>query len=318
MGLLKIAKKGADELVELAEGLLSTKEVVPKRSRKKVADMTPEEHEAHKAWQRENNLKKNLAKDPNYVPRGSPKRLLTPEEIEAQEAGRRARDAERKRAARNNPEKGEKLRSQARDSYQRNKDKRRAEQKVYYQENREAILKRNNEYYSDPEFKAKKSEYGKTYYQENKEARLAATKRRRGALKKEDPLALAEKEREYALRHREKDPVAWRASKAAQAAKRRTRAVTPPWANESEIDEIHSTASLIRQLTGEPWEVDHMIPYQGRKVTGFNHPDNLLIVPRAENRSKGASFAPGQEIPAGGVEQARRLLKQLQKAKEGS
>ena len=93
-------KKSASKYVD-ADG-----NVLPVRSRKKKADRTPEENDSHNLWQREDVRRRKMRADPNYVPRGSPKRLLSPEEIEAQEAGKRARDAERKRAARADPEKG--------------------------------------------------------------------------------------------------------------------------------------------------------------------------------------------------------------------
>jgi len=46
-------------------------------------------------------------------------------------------------------------------------------------------------------------------------------------------------------------------------------------------------------------------------VTGFNHPDNLLIVPREVNRAKGAKFEPGELPPRAGIRKARALLKKI-------
>jgi hypothetical protein len=130
-GIGDAAVAGIKGLRRAPDNLLNAKEVAPKRSRKKVSDMTPEEHEAHKAWQRQQHIQKNLAKNPNYVPRGSPKRLLTPEEIEAQIADRKARDAARKRSARADPVKGQVIRDQLRDSYKKNQGQRIADNALH-------------------------------------------------------------------------------------------------------------------------------------------------------------------------------------------
>ena len=308
MSLLVVIKKGA----KVVDGLLDdAAEVAPKRSRKKVADMTSEEHEAHKAWQRQQNMERKLAADPDYVPRSSPKRLLSPEEQRAMDDARRARDAARKRAARLDPEKGAKMRQQSRESVARHKDQRAEDNRIYREKNAGALKEKRDAKYQDSEYRVRVQQQQREYHERNKEARLAANRAQRAKRKAEDPEGEARRQREAHERYKAKDPVRWRAGKSAAGAKRRTRAVTPPHANVDQINEIHQIASEIRGLTQMPWEVDHVIPYQGKAVTGFNHPDNLLILPRAENRSKGARFEPGDLPPRAGIRNARALLKKL-------
>jgi hypothetical protein len=236
--------------------------VTPKRSRKKIADMTAEERDAHNAWQRQDRLERNKRNNPDHVPRGSPKRLLSPEEIEAQEAGRRARDAERKRAARKDPEKLERMREQSRRSHQNNIDERKLRQGEYRDANREKInQQKRDKYAEDPEFRIK--------------AKAHAAQKHAALLER-----------------------------------------SPEWRSPEKIDEIYKSADEATQITGVPHEVDHVIPLQGNKVSGLHHQDNLLVVPRRENRAKYNRFEPGDLPPRAGVRKSRAYLKKIRAAKE--
>lgn len=52
------------------------------------------------------------------------------------------------------------------------------------------------------------------------------------------------------------------------------------------IQEIYSLCSCRTQVTGIPHEVDHIIPLQGKNVSGLHVPSNLRIITRIENRRK--------------------------------
>ena len=65
----------------------------------------------------------------------------------------------------------------------------------------------------------------------------------------------------------------------------------PQWLTPEHIEEMRQTyaRSSLWATTGEPYEVDHVIPRDGNKVCGLHVPWNLQILPRAINRKKGTT-----------------------------
>ena len=61
---------------------------------------------------------------------------------------------------------------------------------------------------------------------------------------------------------------------------------TPSWANKDKIKEIYTQAQTLTRDTGIQHEVDHIIPLQGKLVSGLHVEDNLQILTRKENRAK--------------------------------
>lgn len=61
---------------------------------------------------------------------------------------------------------------------------------------------------------------------------------------------------------------------------------TPKWANLSRIEQIYVEAARLRAETGQHYEVDHVVPLQGRTVCGLHWEGNLQILLEAENISK--------------------------------
>jgi len=71
---------------------------------------------------------------------------------------------------------------------------------------------------------------------------------------------------------------------------RRKQKATPAWLNEeqkSKIRMMYWLASDLFAISGEPYEVDHIIPIKGKGVCGLHVPWNLQILPKDINRSKG-------------------------------
>lgn len=62
---------------------------------------------------------------------------------------------------------------------------------------------------------------------------------------------------------------------------------TPNWANHQKIQEFYDTADGLSMITGEFYEVDHIVPLISNVVCGLHSEHNLRVITRSENRSKG-------------------------------
>lgn len=62
---------------------------------------------------------------------------------------------------------------------------------------------------------------------------------------------------------------------------------TPPWAEMEAIADVYKEAARVTRETGVPHEVDHVLPLQGKLVSGLHVLANLQILERSMNRSKG-------------------------------
>lgn len=70
---------------------------------------------------------------------------------------------------------------------------------------------------------------------------------------------------------------------------RRDRAC-PPWIGEEErwmMKEAYELAKLREATVGGKWNVDHIVPLQGKIVSGLHVPWNLQVIPAITNRKKG-------------------------------
>lgn len=77
----------------------------------------------------------------------------------------------------------------------------------------------------------------------------------------------------------------------ANAAKRRAAQLfrTPKWLSKNDIDKIkliYKEATLKTKINNELWVVDHIIPLQGKIVSGLHVPDNLQLMRARDNESK--------------------------------
>jgi 5-methylcytosine-specific restriction endonuclease McrA len=74
------------------------------------------------------------------------------------------------------------------------------------------------------------------------------------------------------------------------ARQKRVKQATPKWADVSAIKEFYIDAQRLSKETGIPHEVDHVIPLQGKLVSGLHVPANLQILTESENTSKNNKF----------------------------
>lgn len=60
----------------------------------------------------------------------------------------------------------------------------------------------------------------------------------------------------------------------------------PAWANRKAIRRLYEDAALLTEKTGIPHHVDHIIPLQGRIVSGLHVETNLQVITASENIKK--------------------------------
>jgi hypothetical protein len=68
---------------------------------------------------------------------------------------------------------------------------------------------------------------------------------------------------------------------------------TPLWLSKSDLESIglrYKEAQAMTNLTGIKHTVDHIIPLQGKLVSGLHVPSNLCVIPDRVNYAKGNKF----------------------------
>lgn len=127
--------------------------------------------------------------------------------------------------------------------------------------------------YKDPE-QAKAAK--RRYYERNMEA----CKARAAAHKAKDPEKVKASKDEY----RASNPGLW----AAYCGKRRAvkKQATPRWADHEKIARLYELAAVLN-ADGCAFEVDHIVPLNSPLVCGLHVENNLQLLPKVGNRSKG-------------------------------
>tara|TARA_S200002703_G_C3748854_1_gene230378 strand:+ start:94 stop:717 length:624 start_codon:yes stop_codon:yes gene_type:complete len=140
--------------------------------------------------------------------------------------------------------------------------------KIYYQKNKEAIAKKRKLYNEQNKEKVKARR--KKYKEKNRDKILAQAKEYREKNKDRINKYISEWQKANRDKCRAKD------------AKRRARELQaiPKFANLNKIKEIYKNCPI-------GYEVDHIIPLQGKIVSGLHIETNLQYLPIKENRSKG-------------------------------
>lgn len=98
-----------------------------------------------------------------------------------------------------------------------------------------------------------------------------------------------EKIKESNNRRREKRPWLWTVGCSKRRAAKKQ--ATPAWANLEKIARIYELAAVLN-ADGCAFEVDHVVPLKSPLVCGLHVENNLQLLPKLHNRSKGNRHWP--------------------------
>jgi hypothetical protein len=126
---------------------------------------------------------------------------------------------------------------------------------------------------------------GRRYYHTHRDARVKAQKKTRAANKEK----YAERQKEW----RKNNMGYVLAANALRNANKLQR--TPKWLTKEDkkkISQLYKQARHLTETTGEQHHVDHIIPLQGKLVSGLHVPSNLQILHWKDNLSKHHKYVP--------------------------
>jgi hypothetical protein len=146
--------------------------------------------------------------------------------------------------------------------------------KKYYAENAEKIKPKVKEY-----------SYQK-YHSDIENQRLV--KREQAKKTRSDPIKLERINKGYRAKYRKNHKDLACAERALRRCREKQRTVS--WANLEKIKQLYREARKLTEETGVPHHVDHIIPLQGKLVSGLHVENNLRVIPAKENISKHNRF----------------------------
>jgi hypothetical protein len=75
-----------------------------------------------------------------------------------------------------------------------------------------------------------------------------------------------------------------------KAHKVRKQKACPAWADKKAIAAVYEEAARRSREEGQAFQVDHIVPLQGKRVSGLHVRHNLRVIPALENIKKGNRF----------------------------
>ena len=171
--------------------------------------------------------------------------------------------------------------------------------KDYYKKNKNRLSKLRKEYYSKN--KEKENAQSRQYKKDNPEKikNLAAEYYRKNRGK------ILRSARDYRKKNADKRSLSYkkwaeenREKLRAKDSNRRARKLnaTPPWLTEEHLLDIRSMYALadkMKKLCGLDYDVDHIVPLQGKNICGLHVPWNLQVLESGLNRAKYNKFDGG-------------------------
>lgn len=179
----------------------------------------------------------------------------------------------------------------------RHADRVAAARATYREENREALRQKNRDY------RAANPGLDAAYYRANAERIKVGARAYRAT--NADKVAIYFRALDQTPARQEQNRARLRAWKKAHpdrvnadTARRqlRLRQAYVSWADDELIGELYALARLRTQLTGIPWEVDHIVPLNSDLVCGLHWEGNLQVIPAAANLAKSNDWWP--DMPA--------------------
>ena len=152
-----------------------------------------------------------------------------------------------------------------------------AQKRSHYERHRDILLARKRDQYLD------KAEEKRAYQRAYAAARPEETKLKSKLFYEKNP--------NYYKQFRQKYPEKVNAKEVKRKTAKMNR--TPPWLTKDDfwlIEQAYDLAAKRTQMFGFSWHVDHIIPLQGKIVSGLHVPLNLQVIPASINTSKQNKF----------------------------
>ena len=141
------------------------------------------------------------------------------------------------------------------------------------QRNRERARELNRLSAARPGVKERKAAYNREYQSQNLDKVAAKAARWRAA----NPERNKEIDAAFRDRHRDRLRIQW-------GVRRHKKKLL--WSSGEDVAVFYESAKRLSECFGVPFEVDHILPLKGRKVSGLHVVENLQVITMVANRRK--------------------------------